>query len=593
MCAMLMPAVLSGGARRAAPHASPESDSVSRAKTVVAYFSMEIGLHEQIPTYSGGLGMLAGDHLRAAADMRVAIVGVTLLYRKGHPTQQLDKHGQQTEHDTLWDPETLLERLPVEVSITLEGRTVRVGAWHYRVTGVAGHTVPVLLLDTALPENDPWDQSLTDRLYGGDDRYRLCQEAVLGLGGVAMLRALGYDDAAAYHMNEGHSALLTLALVEERARTRGHEAEVTAEDIATVRERCVFTTHTPVPAGHDKFALDLVRYVLGDQRTARLEMLRGCAFGMLNMTTLAMAGSRYTNGVSRRHMEVTGENFPDHLIAAITNGVHGGTWTSPSFARLFDRHIPDWRRDNQYLRYAGRIPLGELQAAHDEAKTALLAEVEKRTGRRLDPTALTIGFARRATSYKRADLIFTDLERLRRIGRRTGPLQIIYAGKAHPRDEGGKALIRRVFEAAAALETPVRVIYVENYDMELGRLLTAGVDLWLNTPQRPQEASGTSGMKAALNGVPSLSVLDGWWVEGHVEGVTGWSIMDGPESVFDTAAEVASLYDKLEYVIAPMFYGRPAAYAAVMQSTIALNGSVFNAERMVAQYLRHAYEVAG
>jgi starch phosphorylase len=281
--------------------------------------------------------------------------------------------------------------------------------------------------------------------------------------------------------------------------------------------------------------------------------------------------------------------FPGYPISSITNGVHAATWTSIPFQQLYDRHISEWRHDNLYLRYAVGIPAEEIREAHGQAKQELLAEVKRRTGIDLDPQVMTLGFARRATAYKRADLLFSDLERLKRIVRQVGPMQVIYGGKAHPRDEGGKALIRRIFDAAAALSDTVRVVYLEEYDMTLGKYLCAGVDLWLNTPQKPDEASGTSGMKAALNGVPSLSVLDGWWIEGHVEGVTGWSIGDSWDPESDPSKEVASLYDKLEYLILPMFYERPTAFPKVMRSSIALNGSFYNAQRMMFQYMENAY----
>jgi starch phosphorylase len=294
-----------------------------------------------------------------------------------------------------------------------------------------------------------------------------------------------------------------------------------------------------------------------------------------------------------RHGEISRDMFPNYPINSITNGVHAATWTAEPFQRLYSGHIPEWRRDNLYLRYAVSIPLAEIQQAHTEAKRSLLAEVERRTGIRLDSAALTLGFARRATPYKRADLLFTDLDRLRRVAQKAGPLQVLYAGKAHPRDEGARALIRRVFEAAAALRESVQVVYLEEYDIALAKYLCSGVDVWLNTPQKPHEASGTSGMKAALNGVPSLSILDCWWVEGHLEGVTGWSIDEDSHLPSDAARETDSLYAKLEYVIAPLFYHRPVAFAEVMRSAIALNGSFFNAQRMVGQYLRNAYLAAG
>ena len=555
---------------------------------VVAYFSMEVGLEPGIPTYSGGLGILAGDTLRSAADLGVPMVAITLLHRKGYFRQGLDNQGNQIERPDIWNPEDILQPLEVKVTLTIEGRPVRVQAWLYRLQGLSGHTVPVYFLDTALPENHPFDQTLTHHLYGGDAYYRLCQEAVLGIGGIALLAALGLQNNVIHHMNEGHSALLTLGLLERQIQAKA-DRTLTPAEVENVRQQCVFTTHTPVPAGHDQFSWDLVKQVLGLEWTALLEATDCCLLGNLNMTYLALRFARYINGVAMRHGEISTGMFPDYPIDAITNGVHAPTWTSPAFANLFDRHIPEWRQDNFYLRYAIGISLQEIQEAHAHAKRELLEVVERRSSVRLSENTLTIGFARRATTYKRQYLLFSDLERLRDLASRVGPLQVIYGGKAHPRDEGGKDMIRRVFQAAKVLGDAVNVVYLENYDMALGKLICAGVDLWLNTPLRPQEASGTSGMKAALNGVPSLSILDGWWIEGHVENVTGWSIGSDAEPSRDQVGDAASLYDKLERIIIPMYYGDPNAYASIRRFAIALNGSFFNTQRMVSQYLTNAY----
>jgi starch phosphorylase len=553
----------------------------------VAYFSMEVGLESDLPTYSGGLGVLAGDTLRAAADLGVPLVGVTLAHRKGYFRQRLDARGDQSEAPAAWSPESRLEAMPQRVAISVEGRRVVVRAWRHPVRGLNG-VVPVYLLDTDLDENSDWDRRLTDCLYGGDLRYRLCQEVVLGVGGVEFLRAAGHDRLTTYHMNEGHAALLVLGLLEEDAGGPLPE-RVTPEMREAVRHRCVFTTHTPVPAGHDQFPADLVRGVLGEPAASALLACDGQLDDILNMTGLALTFSRYVNGVGLRHGEISRGMFPGYPINSITNGVHALTWAADPFRALFDRHFPEWRRDNLYLRYAISIDPGDILAAHAGCKRQLLAEVERRAGVRLDPNALTLGFARRAAAYKRAELLFTDPDRLRRIARTAGPLQVVFAGKAHPRDEGGKAQIRRVFEAAAALERDVGVAYLEDYDMSLARLLCAGSDVWLNTPLKPQEASGTSGMKAAVNGVPSLSILDGWWVEGCLEGLTGWAIGEDGGKPGDPQREADALYEKLEHVVAPLFYGRPLAFAEVMRSAIALNGSYYNAQRMVMQYLCNAY----
>ena len=553
----------------------------------IAYFSMEIALDPNMPTYSGGLGMLAGDTLRSAADLGAPLVAVTLVYRKGYFRQYLDPSGQQSEQPQQWEPERTLKAVDGRVSIEIGQRQVWIRAWEYDVLGVDGDSVPVYLLDTNLPENSEWDRQLTDCLYGGDEAYRLAQEIVLGLGGLKLLQKLGHDRIQGYHMNEGHSALLALGLLERRL-DQSFAGRVKQLDIDGIRRMCIFTTHTPVPAGHDQFPKPLVKQLLGEEWLPLLEQTQALHDDALNMTYLALRFSGYVNGVAMRHGEVSRGMFPNYAISAITNGVHALTWTSAAFRELFDHYIPGWRTDNNYLRYAISIPLEDIRVAHATAKEALFAEIRHRTSIALDPKVFTIGFARRASTYKRADLLFQDRERLRRIARDVGPIQLVYAGKAHPKDDGGKNIIRQVFEGASSLSDVIRSVYVENYDMNWGRLITSGVDVWLNTPMRPQEASGTSGMKAALNGVPSFSVIDGWWAEGWIEGITGWAI-GNTDIVEDPATEVATLYEKLEHQIIPMFYGTPHRYTEVMRSAIALNGSFFNTQRMVQQYLANAY----
>jgi glycogen phosphorylase len=555
----------------------------------VAYFSMEIALEPEVPTYSGGLGILAGDTLRSAADLGTPVVAVTLAYRKGYFRQILDPAGNQFEQPQEWDPEQQLPEAGPRVSVEIEGRQVVVRAWRYTITGISGEIVPVLLLDTDLPENSEFDRSLTDSLYGGDQRYRLAQEIVLGLGGFQLLQKLYSGQIETYHMNEGHSALLSLGLLERRLE-QSFAGRLKQLDIHGVRNMCIFTTHTPVPAGHDQFPRSLVSQILGRAELGLLDEAEAWESDALNMTYLALRFSGYVNGVAMRHGEVSRGMFPAYEISAITNGVHAITWTSPAFAELFDSYIPGWRTDNNYLRYAISIPLPAVREAHADAKAELFAEISRAFGVQLDPKLLTIGFARRASTYKRADLLFQDSERLRKIAREVGPIQLVYGGKAHPHDEGGKNLIRRVVGGAGSLADVIRTVYVENYDMRWGRLITSGVDLWLNTPMRPQEASGTSGMKAAMNGVPSFSVVDGWWAEGHIEGVTGWSI-GSSEVAEDPSIEVAALYDKLEREIVPMFYGRPNRYTEIMRFAIALNGSFFNTQRMLLQYISNAYKL--
>lgn len=543
---------------------------------------MEVALVNAIPTYAGGLGVLAGDTLLSMADLEVPAIGISLIHRKGYFHQKL-RDGRQTEHDAAWQPEGELSRLAQSVAVEIEGRGVRVQAWRYDVVGSSGYTVPVILLDSDLSDNRDDDRRITDHLYGGDEKYRLRQEIVLGIGGVRLLDALGCTGLRIFHLNEGHAAFAPLELLRAQAVRSG------SWDFQSIRNRTVFTTHTPVAAGHDQFAPGLVASVFGDPgRREILDMLGGP--GRLNMTHLALNLSHYVNGVALRHREVSSELFPGYEIHQITNGVHSRTWTSDAFKALFDRRIPGWRDDPFMLRNATALPSDEVWGAHRKAKDELLALVRARTGRQLRPDILTLGFARRATAYKRPELVLSDRARLRAIAR-SRPLQIVFAGKAHPRDEPGKASIEAICAAARELGDDLPIVYLEEYDLDLALRLVAGVDLWLNTPQRPLEASGTSGMKAAHNGVPSLSVLDGWWREGHIEGATGWSI-GAPEPGGDAGADARDLYEKLERTIARLFYDERDAWVRVMQQSIAFNASFFNTHRMVRQYCLHAYAIS-
>jgi starch phosphorylase len=558
---------------------------MNMTEPTVAYVSMEIAVFPGVATYSGGLGVLAGDVVRAASDAGYPMAGVTLLYREGYFRQRLDASGAQHEEPQSWRPDLVLEALPQTVTVTISGRPVTTTIWCYPVIGVDGDRVPVYFLDTDRPENDEAARGLTRALYGGDARYRLEQEALLGLGTVAVLHALGYDRVGTYHMNEGHSALLVLALLEQ-LRTTEHGLP-TPDDLARVRERCVFTTHTPVPAGHDRFGLDLVNDVLGTEHVATLRALGLVDHDVLNLTHLALRASHFTNAVAMKHGEVSRAMFPDATVHAITNGVHAGTWTSQPFKALFDRHLSGWRRDNWQLRQAIGIPLDEIAAAHTSAKLALVDRVAHATGKLLDPNRFTIGVARRVTAYKRNDLILRDTDRLVAIAKRFGGIQLVFSGKAHPRDWDGKAMIQHIVGSAHSLAGDVEVVYVENYDMLWGATLTSGADLWLNTPRPPNEASGTSGMKAALNGVPSLSVMDGWWIEGALNGITGWSI--DAETGADDERTADALYSLLESTILPVYAHDRDAYLATMRGAIAFNASHFNAQRMLAQYAIEAY----
>ncbi len=582
-------------------------------EAIVAYFSMEIALEPDIPTYSGGLGVLAGDTVRSAADLGIPLVAVTLLYRKGYFYQRIDEGGRQIEEPVHWVMEDHLDELAQRVAVMIENRVVSIRSWRYHVEGVTGFTVPVYLLDTDLDENAEDDKRLTDYLYGGDQRYRLCQELILGIGGARMLEALGYLGIRRFHMNEGHAALLTLELLERRAKKCGNRS-VTGKDIEAVRKKCIFTTHTPVPAGHDQFPMELMSRIISEaERRWDINDVR--VMGVLNhilcvpdkisdlkelsqtdspvnMTLLALNLSHYVNGVAKRHGEIARLMFAEYAIHSITNGVHGVTWTSDSFRRLYDQYIPGWRQDNLALRYALSIPADEIWNAHMEAKKELIDYVNRETNAGMSTDAFTVGFARRAATYKRGDLFVSDPERLRKIVDRTGQIQLVCAGKAHPKDQGGKDVIARIWHAKEVLGEAIKISYLPNYDMAMGKLITSGVDLWLNTPVPPLEASGTSGMKAALNGVPSLSVLDGWWIEGWIEGVTGWSIdkdLRDKQEAYDSSRDAALLYEKLEKVIMPLFYKDRRGFVNVMLHCVAVNGSFFNTHRMMQQYVMHAY----
>ena len=550
----------------------------------VAYFSMEVALREEIPTYAGGLGILAGDTLRSSADLGLPLVGVSLVSRAGHFRQQIDSQGNQIEHPAFWEPQRWAQPLDAKVAIAIEGRPVWIGAWLYVIESHMGGSAPVILLDTNLDENRPEDREITHQLYGGDEAYRLKQEIVLGMGGVRLLSALDFT-ISAYHMNEGHSALLGLELLRRHAYPpedlRPGEAPF---DLPRARELCRFTTHTPVEAGHDRFPYDLVTRVLyggdeADRLASELATLKSLAGeDELNMTRLALNLSEFVNGVAPRHAELSAKMFPGYQVRAIPNGVHPFTWTAASFRQLYDRYVPGWCHEPELLVRVDGIPEAALLDAHAQAKRELAERVQALTGIRLDKRVPTLGFARRMTAYKRPELLFTDLERLRVIARRQR-FQVVLAGKAHPRDAGGKALIAQLHAHARALADTFPVIYLPDYDMSLARLMTAGTDIWINTPLPPLEASGTSGMKAAFNGVPSLSVRDGWWTEGWLEGITGWSIDDA-----------ASLYDKLERIVLPLYYAdERRGWCAVMKGAIGKNASYFNSHRMMRRYATESY----
>ncbi|MDX2481608.1 MAG: alpha-glucan family phosphorylase [Desulfuromusa sp.] len=556
----------------------------------IAYFSMEIGLRAEIPTYSGGLGVLAGDTIKSAADLNIPLVAVTLLYRKGYFKQEFDPQGWQQEQDIQWHPSHHMHLLPNKTLITIENRDVKIQAWLYKVKSPTGGEVPVLFLDADIPGNNDQDRTLTDHLYGGDQDMRLKQEIILGIGGVRILRALNFS-IKKYHMNEGHASLLTVELLNSSRVPLEHIlVEHNAWNILQVTEQCVFTTHTPVEAGHDRFPYDLVEKIMPPEvPISLLKELSGQDH--LNMTMLAMKLSKYINGVAKRHGEVSQNLFPGFKIHAITNGIHPFTWCSPFFVNLFDKYLPGWANEPELLVRSSVIPDEEIWEAHCGSKALFFQYVEEKTGTALNPELLTIGFARRAATYKRGDLIFSNLERLLEIG--SGKLQFVFGGKSHPKDDEGKKVIQKIIQHVEKLRGKIDLVYLENYNMEVAGKFIPGVDLWLNNPMRPLEASGTSGMKAALNGVPNFSVLDGWWIEGHIEGVTGWAIGPPPAEIDQEDGraneDLEDMYQKLEKTIIPLYYSNRPGWIQVMKDAIGKNAYYFNTHVMMRRYVTEAY----
>ena len=545
----------------------------------VAYFSMEIGLRSDIRTYSGGLGVLAGDTIRSCSDLKIPMVAVTLVNRMGYFQQAISETGEQLEYPDPWEPSEFMRELPDTVEVRIGQRPVRVKTWLYDYQSPAGSLIPILFLDTNVEGNTPEDRQITGHLYGGDDIHRLKQAMVLGIGGVRMLDALNFT-IMKYHMNEGQSSLLAMELLRQNGM-----------DTNKTRDRCVFTTHTPVAAAFFSFSYETARTLIGDEFD--MEKIRVYAGeDRFNTTALALSLSTYINGVARAHMESSSRLFPGYHIRAITNGVHPCTWTSQPFKQLFDRYFRGWVHEPDLLVRIDTVPHEEVRDAHTRAKTALMRYISEKTGTDLNANTLTIGFARRMTAYKRATLIYSDLARLRKVVRR-GPIQIVMAGKAHPEDEQGKELIRDIHTVRESLKEGIEVVFLENYDIDLAKLLTSGVDVWLNTPLPPFEASGTSGMKAAFNGVVNFSVLDGWWVEGWMEGNTGWAIGPAPDVPIGAgdrrSMELDDLYNKLEYLIIPKFYRETDNWATMMRNSIGKVASHFHTHRMMRRYASEAY----
>jgi glycogen phosphorylase len=594
-----------------------------RSQNSVAYFCAEFAVHTSVPIYSGGLGLLAGDTCKEASDLGVPFVAVGALYPEGYFRQQVKADGtQEVYYERIQTHLTPL--LPVNnddgsrllVTVPLDGRDLFVAVWRVQVG-----RVPIYLIDTDIPENEPWDRDLVARLYGGDNEVRLRQEIVLGIGGVKVLRALGYDPAV-IHLNEGHAAFAALELIRE-SRASGRSFQ---EALESTRRRLVFTTHTPVKAGHDEFPFFMMeehfRHYWEEIEVSREEVLGlGTPAGTesFSMTVLALRAARKVNGVSRRHGEVSREMwhflYPDREVAqvpivSITNGVHVPTWLSGGMVNLFTRYIgEEWKQshdDPAIWDAVFRIPDEELWHTHQRLKTKLVNFMRKRarlawmshgaspgqivaSGTLLNPEALTIGFARRFATYKRAALILQDPERLRRLLLDPWrPVQIIFAGKPHPADEPGKYLLRRIYEACTSPHFGGRIAFIENYNKQVAHFLVHGVDVWLNNPEPPKEASGTSGQKASLNGVLNLSVLDGWWGEGY-NGSNGW-VIEGQ----DDQSAANSLYEILEKEVVPLFYhrdpgGLPRDWIQRMKEAIRSTSAPFSARRMMKQYLREVY----
>ena len=540
----------------------------------IAYFSAEIGISSSLPTYSGGLGVLAGDHIKASGDIGLSMCAITLLYREGYFKQRIDEEGIQTETYPRFDPYPLLKKLDVRFILRLRARDVWIQVYRFDYVGHGGHAVPIYFLDTDVEENIKDDRIISQRLYSGNKDHRILQEAILGFGGARLLDELGQNDIKKYHMNEGHCSFLVLHLLEKFN-----------SDMKKVKSLCHFTTHTPVPAGHDHFAESRVKKLLRGLLPEDLKLPSLVQNGRLHMTELGLYFSRTANGVSALHGDVAQEQFPWSNIDFITNGVHHSYWMGSPFKRVYDQYVPEWRANPECLLKIDDIADDVIWNAHQERKQYLLGYANSQVSKALDGDTLTIGFARRAATYKRAQLLFHDMGRLESLG--AEKIQVIFSGKAHPKDAEGKEVIRQIVSKSKAMFGKVKIIYLENYNMWLGRMITSGVDVWLNTPLRPNEASGTSGMKATLNGVPNLSVLDGWWAEGCKNGVNGWAVGD-PEHP-DDEKDADHLYFVLENSVIPTFYNDRNKWISMMKEAIK-TGVDFTAHRMIMEYNQKFYQ---
>ena len=545
--------------------------------SAVGYFTAEIGLWSDLSTYSGGLGVLAGDHVKSAADAEIPLVGVTLLYREGYSRQHLDSDGIQSETYPVLDPSEFLELTDITIQLPLDNQTIYARVWCANVVGQTGHKVPVYFLDTTHELNSQYHQEIGQRLYGGNDDTRIRQEYLLGVGGVQLFDHLQIE-LNGIHLNEGHCTFAMLELL-----SRGWSRE-------QLTEKSLFTTHTPVPAGHDRFEWSLVKEIMGDKLPDDAQELvrnAGDSEGgnRCSMSHLAVALSTSVNAVSILNAEVAQTMFSEKKIIPITNGVHHPTWTSSTMTKLFDEHLPEWKANPNRLKEAQKIPTEALKQARNENRKHLRDLVRNETGVEFEEHRLTIGFARRFATYKRANLVFHDLEKLREIG--AGRIQFVFSGKAHPKDEGGKQLIRDIFASAKTVEEEIPVAFLENYSMATGLAMTSGVDIWLNNPIRPLEASGTSGMKAAMNGVPNCSILDGWWPEACKHGINGWAIGNAEDDRNDPR-DAANIYSTLQNDVLPSWERKDETWANIMRESIASSAG-FTGRRMIEDYL-HFYK---
>lgn len=549
----------------------------------IANFVMEIGLQSEMPTYSGGLGVLAGDFALSLADLGIPAVFVTLLYRKGYTAQSLDRNAGQLDSEAPMDPGRFLTPLQKSVEFEMAGRYLRVNAWEYRVKGKG--QVPVLFLDTDDSRNDQDRRQITYRLYGGDPWYRLQQEMVLGIAGYRMLKELGYN-IDVYHLNESHAALLTVELLREYGK----------KDL--VREKCVFTAHTPVAAGYDAFPLAMIKQIF--EHYDWVDWDAEVIGGRIDLSRLALKYSGVTNAVSLKHRYVSEKVLEYNQIEYVTNGVYHRRWIHDELKEVYSRHLPGWEKTPSLLRGAFNLPSGELARAHRVAKSGMVGMLNERATQKFDVDSLTIGLAKRVTAYKRNNLILADPERLVDIAEKNGTIQLVFAGKAHPRDDVGKAMIRDIIlkgEEMTKRSDKVRIIYLQNYDIDIAKTLVAGCDLWLNTPRRPLEACGTSGMKAAMNGVLNFSIHDGWWLEGGIEGVNGWGIgrrtawLESGEG--SDSEDLSDLYGKLSESIVPTYYQNKEKWWEMAKSSIATVAPFFNSYRMVGEYIMRVYSRYG